>query len=221
MGSYGDGDKAAQIILEELCKNPIDIEQSIQNASNTIKHRCKENAGATVAIGRIKKEFKSNDKYFYGFSSGDARFVIYSKDGNILFQSNEDSVVADLVKKAQITEDEALYSKKRNGVLSAVTGDNTELQKYEGFPVEKGERIVFMSDGISDNLTSDEIWEAIKDKNPKEAISNVSDITDKRMKNADEIIRETGDRSQKKTYTDGYKSKPKRDNRAFVIMDIN
>jgi hypothetical protein len=72
-------------------------------------------------------------------------------------------------------------------------------------------------------LNPEELWKLIAGKTQEQAIEDISDVTDKRMKNSKDIISKTdqqGGRHKTGVYSDGYKSKPKSDNRAIAIVDI-
>lgn len=93
-----------------------------------------------------------------------------------------------------------------------------------------------MTDGISDNLTPDEIAKLIKGQDPDLAVKLIDMITSERMKNYEDIIKKTelpfnprfdiitnlttiGRRKTGK-YSDGRKSMPKKDNRGIAIMEV-
>lgn len=124
--------------------------------------------------------------------------------------------------RSSLTEDAALYDSARAIVLNAIYPKQGTVKTYAAIPLQQGYRVLLFSDGIGDNLTDEELARLVPPHHvsAQDAFSLLSDITSKRMAEKDEIEAKTGDRSKVKTYSDGFRSKPKEDNRALVIMDI-
>lgn len=236
MGGYGDGDKAAQILTEELLKNPTDIQTAINSASYRIEKEAVSQATAAFVSARIvRTENGINLEYHY---SGDCELLILDKNGNIKTIGKQDSLVQILVDQGAITEDEGLYHPRRNVAAGGIAAG----QKYRKYKSEEvlnlspGDRIILMSDGIADNFTHSEITSLIRNQNSENAIKTLEKATSERMKNANDIIyrtevpynpnfdfydneTSTGRKTNGK-YIDGYKSKPKPDNRGLIIIDV-
>lgn len=224
IGGNEDGDKAAEIISRELTRRPRSIKESCMKADKKIKagDLCYERAGACLAGGRV---FEQDSKtYFEGFSNGNTGWEIRNANGEIKAKSEEQSQVEFLVTEGKITPDEALYHEQRNIISSKIGGSSAaSITKYPPVELESGDRILAWSDGIRNNLTSDETWELIEGKSAKEAMQIISKETDARMKNCEHIKTNTanqGGREKMGEYSDGYKSEPTCDNRAFAIYDI-
>lgn len=217
MGSYDDGEEAALILAEELTNSPMDVD----NALNIAQEKMRASGvfgGACFLSCRMNGIGNSPDIYM----GGDCKLIILNDNNELIWQTKEQSVVQNLVKEGAITEDQALFHHMRNQVINPVTAKKKhKITKIsDSPPVKKGYRILLMSDGISDNLTTEEIIKEINGKSANNAMLTISNITDQRMKNRENIIRETGDRTKTNKYCDGYQSKPKKDNRSFIIVDI-
>ncbi len=134
-----------------------------------------------------------------------------------------------------MTEDQLLYHPQRNIISNQINAQENKITTKK-VKVNKGDRVILMTDGISDNLTPDEIAKLIKGQNPDVAVKLIDMITTQRMKNNEDIITKTerpfnpmfdfvnnettiGRRKTGK-YSDGFKSKPKRDNRGIAIMEV-
>ncbi|MBP6884054.1 MAG: SpoIIE family protein phosphatase [Candidatus Pacebacteria bacterium] len=226
IGGEPDGDLAAQVLAEEFQKTPLDIKGAVGRAKLSMKEKgFFERTGACFITARILENNKK--KNLEVWQQGNCSVVIFSEKGIIKFKSEDDVFVNTLVKGGQITPDQALYNPRRNVVTSAVTIENTaEPKTYDlsSIDLEPGDKIFIMSDGISDNLLPEEIWQAVEEMKTKEdAISAVSFITSDRSYNRKKIIEETGGiqgRKEKGVYADGFKPEPKPDNRALAIIEI-
>ncbi|MGH2564886.1 MAG: hypothetical protein ACRDE5_10245, partial [Ginsengibacter sp.] len=97
---------------------------------------------------------------------------------------------------------------------------NDEPKTYPKIAVEPGDFVLLMSDGISDNFTAGEIALKVKEGlSTKELFFWLAETSGQRMKNF-EAIEEVSHRKTDGVYSDGYKSKPKPDNRALAIIEI-
>lgn len=219
IGGYSRGDRAAELLAEGLASND-GIARGAELGKQKMQDEMLGNAGACFIAAVLERE--DNKIYLAVGQSGDCKCIAFDAEGNILFESKDQSLVNELLEKGEITPDEALYHPKRNVVQGGVTPFDAVMYKTYGEEVilNKGDVVLLMSDGISDNLTPEELGEIIKDKQGSEIISEVSHITDERMANADKIIADS-DREKDGKYLDGYKSAPKADNRSFVVMEIN
>ena len=223
MGGYGDGDKAAQALAESLTRNPKDVMKAVQEAQRNMKGLA-PNAGAVFISARVVSDSMGR-KALEIHQAGDARLMIAGRDGRVKFVSKDDSFVQVMQDAGGLGSDEALFHPKRNIVSNSIQTNSGSVKKQPLIPVQSGDRVYLMSDGISDNLTPDEIV-ALGNPgttNASEAIRTISDVTGKRMQNADALKKETDDGSRKRNgkYTDGFKSEAKPDNRAISIIDIH
>jgi len=223
MGGHASGLEAAQIHAEKILELPDNPNRAAQNALDKYKKENLGNAGTCFIYGLITTN-EEGQKFLNVFQAGDVKLIIYDKNGNIKFQTKDQSLVEEMIDKGIISPDEAYYSPYRSSVSNAITTSRrVDIHRYMPIQIESGDRIVACSDGITDNLDPEEIWELIEGKSPEQAIEDISDVTDERMKNHANIIIETnkrGGRHKTKIYSDGYKSEPKPDNRSIVIVDI-
>jgi protein phosphatase len=220
VGGHGNGDIAAQILVEAILKQSTDISLAVDNARQVMMQKRLGKGSACFLSAKIINI--NDEKYLDVARVGDVKLVVYDQHGNIQFESKDESLIQMQVDEKIITADEALYFPKRHYVTNVVGVDKGEISSVGGLiPAEKGYRVAIMSDGISDNLTPDEIWRLTCGKTVEEAIAEISDVTDERMMCIDELHLERLERFYKKTFSDGFKSLPKKDNRALAIMDIS
>ena len=240
MGGYDSGEVAAEILANSFLASPTDIKLAVANAKEEMKKRgLSPEVGAVFISARIVTEEqpdKSTAKFLEVSQLGDARLMVIKKDRTIGFQSKDQSLVQEKVDKGEISADETLYHRRRNTVTAAVSrSDYQEPKTYEKIGVETGDLVLLMSDGFADNFTVDEIAKKVKEGlSVGELFSWLANETRERMKNYEKIIgKPNKDREEspeqiailekrKKdgVYSDGYKSKPKPDNRALAIIEI-
>lgn len=92
--------------------------------------------------------------------AGDSR-VYHIRNGKILFKTEDHSLVNQLVKAGQITEEEAIHHPQKNVILRAVSGSENETSldvKVIGFHEIKEEDIFLLcTDGILDGIDETEL----------------------------------------------------------------
>lgn len=218
MGGYQFGWKAAQILAKHLGKLPEDIETAVRNAQAEMRDRVIGSGGAAFISFRIIHK-KAREVKVEIAQAGDSRIIIADNDGSITFESDDESLVAQLVRQGFITFDEALYHPRRQTLLNAV-GEACGIVKVNSLVFSAGQRAILITDGISDNLTAEELVSLVLGKSPTEAIEVISEVTNNRMQGEESIIMNTANRTEQGEYSDGFKSRPKPDNRGMAIIDF-
>ena len=217
MGGEAGGEAAAAILAKALQDNPNDVNKAVKEAQATMRAQGIKEGGAVFASAKIRET--GGRKFLDIAHAGDAKVMVFDKHGNVKFETMDDSLVEIQVAMGQKTKDQALYSPDRNIVDNPVTATGNCDIRTSSVELKPGDRVAVMSDGISDNFTAKELGSMITGRSTEKAISAVSRATENRMANADNIINNTPDRAKSGVYADGYKSTPKRDNRAFIVMD--
>lgn len=220
MGGHSDGAATAAILAKSLQNSPEDISKAIEQARDNMSEASISDGGAVFISARIMSA-ETTGKTLDVHQAGDAKLIVISKDGTVSFQSKDQSPVQDFLDSGAITPDQALYHEYRNVVGSAISSSRPVNIKSYYVSVEDGDLVLLMSDGVSDNLTPEEIGDAAKTMNTEEELFTwISEVTNSRMQNREKIVENTLSRETEGKYSDGYKSKPKKDNRALVIMKI-
>lgn len=222
LGGHLSGELAAEILAKSLLKSTDNPAVAAVQARKEMAEQGMEEGGAVFISAELRVE--SGRKFLNVSQVGDAKLVVIKKTGEIVFESEDESLVQELVKLGAVTPDEALYHPKGNIVSQSVNANplfDVKVKFYPPIAVENGDLIFLMSDGISDNLIAEEI--ALKVKQERLSVNELflwlSDETTKRMENVDKIIKNSN-RRENGVYSDGYKSKPKKDNRALAILEI-
>jgi protein phosphatase len=224
MGGMGSGDKAAQFAAEAFVNNPEDLITAATSAGARIKNENLGSAGACYASARIIQ--MGDQKFLEVSKAGDVKVLIFEKD-ELVWESKDDSLMQIWLESGNITEDKALYTDGGNIVTNAITAESEE-SNFELQPpvsVKKGDLVLVLSDGVTDNIIPKEIGHLVKQGlSPKQIIQALSGITGKRMENREDILYDTenmGGREKLGVYSDGFLSRPKTDNRGIAIIEIN
>lgn len=94
---------------------------------------------------------------------GDSRAYLMKKE--ILSQLTTDhSYVMELVKKGEITKEQAAVHPDRNSITRAVGIEERVETDLAVFPVEKGDLLLLCTDGLSDSLTEEELAQMLRQK---------------------------------------------------------
>jgi len=230
MGGEKGGEVSAQILAESILKNPNDISRAVDSAVNKMESVGIKEGGAVFISAKIRTEGKN--RFLDVFQAGDCKLFILKKNGEIGFESVDQSDVQSRVSGGNTTPDEALYDANKHLVSNPVSPNNKrlEVKSYESVAIEGGDLVLLMSDGLSDNFTAEEIASARKKYNlsPDALFTHLSNEGNERMKNINEIYGKSGPertamvqkRKEEGIFSDGYKSAPKKDNRALVIIEI-
>jgi len=226
VGGADDGDKAAQFLAESLLKFPNNPVNAVEVASRQMElTQIDKDGGACFASVRIING-DNGQKSVEIAKAGDVKVLIF-REGNLIWESKDDSLMQIRLETGTATEDEALYVGGGNIVTNAITADATE-SNFELQPpvsVQKGDLVMLLSDGVTDNAVPKEIGQLVKQGlGPKQIIQALSSITGRRMENKDDILDATetmGGRDKLGVFSDGFLSRPKADNRGVVIFEIN
>ncbi len=230
MGGHDGGEIAASIIAEVMA-GPGAVEERLLRckeklAEAVVKGQIDASAGAAMSHLRMNPD-GSADVWW----AADTRVMIVGADGAVKFVSKDQSFVQEEVDKGRISADIALVHDSRNIVVSPmyVNIDINGIAHERITGLQPGDRILLMSDGVSDNLTPEECVQIIKGtKTPQEAYDVLVRAVTQRMDwNADpaqeatiqkeSFERKTGKRA---VYSDGFRSRPKNDNRSLIIIEV-
>ena len=205
VGGYWGGNQAARFFGDGFCQHPTNFDHAIRYAQSQLKAMKFEDSlklyGSSACFISARVIKRDTRRFVEVGQTGDCRLVIYRANGDLV-ESEDESYVNDLVAKELISPDHATYHEMRNRITNSlrlafknqVTENpsfmlNGKRRQIEA-PIEifPGDRMCLMSDGVSDNLTVEEIGQLIRGKTPDEAIVAVSDVTDQRMNQGTRII---------------------------------
>ena len=91
---------------------------------------------------------------------GDSRLYLY-RDGALKQLTHDQTFVADLQEKGEITEEEAFVHPQRNILLQALGVEESVEADFFHFRLQAGDRLLLCSDGLSDMLRKQEIAQLV------------------------------------------------------------
>lgn len=162
-GDYASA-KCVEIIIDSITNsNELEtvriLEQAIQTANNRIfteshKDSSKTGMGTTLVLATVF------DGHLYVANVGDSR--LYVANGAMLKQVTKDhSVVAELVRTGELDKDDAKYDKRKNMITRAIGAEETITPDYFDVEISGNEHILLCSDGLTNMVEDQEIYEIL------------------------------------------------------------
>lgn len=175
-------------------------------AAKIVKEYITENAGKTEAAALLKGALSAADSEILGKASenekysemgttvvlvlikgftvffanvGDSRGYVMDKCG-IKQITVDDSVVAELVRRGEITPDEAKTHPQRNIITQAVGTNGGIEPKVYRHVCKAGDVVLLCSDGLTNMLTDDEIFETIKRYGAEDGVQKLVELANDR-----------------------------------------
>src|ERR1041385_2128750 len=161
MGGHEGGSVASRAAIHAI-KSAIQsdhdapqIKQLFEIAQSAIKSIAQrqpklESMGTTCSLIQLE-----GDRGIVGHV-GDSR--IYHLRGEQLFDRTVDQTeVEQLIQHRMLTRAQAIHYPRRNVLLSALSATSAYELYQEAFPLEKGDRIVLLTDGVSSKVSRDEL----------------------------------------------------------------
>lgn len=170
MGGHNAGEVASacavKAIKEYITENAgkaeaaVLLKGAIAKADSEILKKAGENAGYTEMGTTVVMALIKGVTVFFA-NVGDSRGYVMDKFG-IKQITADDSVVAELVRRGEITPDEAKTHPQRNIITQAVgTKGGVEPRVYRHV-CKAGDTVLLCSDGLTNMLGDDEIFETVK-----------------------------------------------------------
>ncbi|MBW4828632.1 MAG: Stp1/IreP family PP2C-type Ser/Thr phosphatase [Clostridiaceae bacterium] len=151
---------------EELKKSKADIFKFIRSAvekANTIIHKKSIENDEFYGMGTtITMAYVSEDKLYVGHV-GDSRAYLL-RDNKFIQLTEDHSLVAEMVKKGSISEEEAECHPQRNIITRAIGTDEEVITDVIVENIYKDDILLLCTDGLTNMLNDDEIKEILINK---------------------------------------------------------
>ncbi|MDL1871223.1 FHA domain-containing protein [Deltaproteobacteria bacterium PRO3] len=215
VGTGGSHGKAGKVFGEAVAKYmaehagdgpPAQVFQQALLAGGEAIHASPYARSSVVAVGHFIVKNPDGSRTAVLVHVGDAVGMVIGKDGRIKHRTQDQSLVEDLVEKNLAaeglpatarklglhTDDVELMKRahpRSNVVLGSLGGGKNTLPVVTEVRLEAGDRIVMMSDGVSDSVSSREIaGQALAAKNPGQAMDGIFNTAFGRMGSAHEAM---------------------------------
>lgn len=109
---------------------------------------------------------------------GDSR-VYHIRDGDILYQTQDHSLINDLIRRGELKPEEAEYDYRKNIITNVVSGNNApaRIDHITISDIKSGDFFLLCSDGLLEKLDNDMIREHLRNSYSlgfiKESIENI------------------------------------------------
>jgi serine/threonine protein phosphatase PrpC len=172
VGGASGGDVAARIVAETVgtalqTVQPDEVGLSLindllENARLRLVDYSAENGFGAGMATTFALVFFVGEKAFVAWL-GDSR-IYHLRHGQVLFRSEDHSLVHSLVKRGDITEEEARTHPQRNLLLKAVRADDTQPEAEGRWieDIEDGDYFLLCSDGLLENVTEPDLFFVIE-----------------------------------------------------------
>jgi protein phosphatase len=176
MGGHNAGDIASRSTVEAMVdyiekaeeKRPIPLlSMAIHHANDLVVEKAEadrslEGMGTTVVAATLK------DEYLYIANVGDSR--LYLIDQEIEQITRDHSLVEEMIRNGELLRKDARSHPKRNVITRAVGVHSPVKIDFFDVKLEKGDRILLCSDGLTTMVEDEEILSIVKKcGSPKEA----------------------------------------------------
>lgn len=182
MGGYRGGEIASQTVVDSFlrCYRSVNIRKdypavlseclaSAHRKVHQLGHRNKENAsmGSTV-VAAVLDELEISL-----INVGDSRAYHIHQD-EIRQVSHDHSLVAEMVRKAELLPQDMLHHPKRNVLTMSISAVRSEVIPYSGqITIQPGDTLLLCSDGLWSVVPQDEILYYIQNFPPQEAAEDL------------------------------------------------
>ncbi|MEE8167189.1 MAG: Stp1/IreP family PP2C-type Ser/Thr phosphatase, partial [Myxococcota bacterium] len=177
MGGHAGGATASRIVIETIrdwllpTRDEVDGEtlaNAIEDANQRIYAKAQDEPGFRGMGTTVVALLFHPDYWAWVAHVGDSR--AYRLRGNSFEQLTHDhSVVADLVRKGQLSEEEAEVDPRRNEILRSVGVAPTVEVDVNAVSVRPGDRFLLCSDGLTGPVQSEDISSILALYDPEDA----------------------------------------------------
>ncbi len=186
MGGHQAGEVASALVLESLgaelaqdAQGPVhrQLEEAVHRANRAVHEAAKtadrQGMGATLTAVFIR----GGEAYIA--EVGDSRGYLL-RNGRLRQMTRDQSMVQLLVEQGVLTREDARRAPGKNVILQAV-GLAPDVRVAIGrLELRRGDRLMLCSDGVSNQITDDELRQILTDSSPREACETVIALANER-----------------------------------------
>jgi PPM family protein phosphatase len=156
VGGANKGEVASRIACKSIVEildgkselNFEELNKALEYAEHQLANYLSENPDSEGMATTLTLLMLQENAAFVGYA-GDSR-VYHIRDGEILFQTKDHSLINELISTGYITEEEAKTHPNRNVITKAITGDgkHTQADSFLIASIQVGDFFLLCSDGV-------------------------------------------------------------------------
>lgn len=184
MGGTRQGGEAAAVVIHQLA-NQLPLKSDDQQLRTAILNGIEEanrkilsdlpGSGSTLAAVEI------NADSIRPYHIGDTEILVVGQRGKLKFQSISHSLVGMGVEAGLIDEEDALHHDDRHIILNAIGSTEMRIELGAPLALDRYDTLLLASDGLTDNLSLDEIIGIIRKGPLDKAVEKLAELARKRM----------------------------------------
>jgi protein phosphatase len=165
VGGHNKGEVASQIVAAEVGHalrhkanvSPPDVTEALHTARHAMNDYIAIHPDAAKMSTTLTLAAIGHTSILISWC-GDSR-VLHIREGNILYQTRDHSLVMELVRQGQIAEEEAATHPQRNLILRSVNAEKkfTKPEFHLLTDIQDGDWLLLCTDGMFENLDADGI----------------------------------------------------------------
>lgn len=188
MGGTRHGGEAAATVIHRLAKQlPLepDGHQLRTAVLNGIEEANQKILADFPSSGSTLAAVEVNAHTVRPYHIGDSEILVVGQRGKLKFQTVSHSLVGMGVEAGLIDEEDALHHDERHIILNAIGSAEMRIELGAPLELDRHDTLLLASDGLTDNLSLDEIIELIRKGPLDQALGKLATLARKRMSEAE------------------------------------
>lgn len=188
VGGHAAGSKASRLVLETLQKNlkeAISFEDRREAILSTIEQANEAIIALGIGAATTLSLMEIQGMEAQNYHVGDSLTLVVGQKGKLKFQTIPHSPVGYAMEAGFIDEEEALGHEERHLVSNVLGTKEMGIEIGPKIKLSGNDTILICSDGLYDNLRTQEICQIIRKGKIETASQNLQEVVNGRMRNPD------------------------------------
>ncbi len=184
-GGQAAGDKASRLALESLAEcleNPPPEGELREAVLNGFEKANEAVTGLGVGAATTLAVVEISPGAVRSYHAGDSMILVVGQRGRIKLQTVSHSPVGYAVEAGLLEEHEAMRHEARHLVSNMVGASDMRIEVGPIVPIGLHDTVILTTDGVSDNLSVEEITEAVRKGPIEDVIRRIAVLCSRRMR---------------------------------------